>query len=296
MNEGTGEGAPDSIPASSPPVSGQPLAPRRRWVLERVASIGASAQAAIPGLYAWAITVAPAAWSRGAPLLAKAAAVVGVVALVTAPFVEGAGSLAAPAGGAFVPQAADIPPNARTKLIESVRSWTGPTWARAWSVWGFVLSSALVWALAPSALSSARLDGVRGALGMVGWALFAFASAGPALRPDPSSAGRIVASTSLKPRSELPRGDGVYVAIGIVLALAMQGVGWGVVVPERAVLVRLVTVVCGIAVVSGTTSIALARHATRVPASRRVRLRRALPWIVMLALVAASGVVVEMGR
>ena len=39
-----------------------------RRVLERIAGIGASAQAAIPGLYAWAITVAPAAWSRGAPL------------------------------------------------------------------------------------------------------------------------------------------------------------------------------------------------------------------------------------
>ncbi|MBN9167818.1 MAG: hypothetical protein J0I07_43205, partial [Myxococcales bacterium] len=63
------------------------MPPRRRKVLERIASIGASAQAAIPGLYAWAITVAPAAWSRGAPLLAKAAAVVGVLALVTAPLV-----------------------------------------------------------------------------------------------------------------------------------------------------------------------------------------------------------------
>jgi hypothetical protein len=76
----------------------------------------------------------------------------------------------------------------------------------------------------------------------------------------------------------------------------MQGVGWGVAVPERAVLVRLVTVICGIAVVSGTTSIALARHATRIPASRRFRLRRALPWLVMLVLVAASGVVVGMAR
>jgi hypothetical protein len=130
---------------------------------------------------------------------------------------------------------------------------------------------------------------------MVGWALFAFASAGPALRSDPSAA-RAVASTSLKPRSELPRGDGVYVAVGVVLALAIQAVGWGIPVPERAVLVRLVTVVCGIALLGGTTSIALARHSTKVPASRRLRLRRASPWLVMLALVAVSGVVLEMAR
>ena len=55
-----------------------------------------------------------------------------------------------------------------------------------------------------------------------------FASAGPSLRADPDAAARIVAGSSLKPRSELPRGDGAYVAMGVVLALAMQGVGWGV--------------------------------------------------------------------
>jgi hypothetical protein len=286
----------DDSPSSVAPASG-PAPPRRRKVLERVASIGASAQAAIPGLYAWAITVAPAAWSRGAPWLAKVASIIGLLALVTAPFVEGGGAAVSPDAARTGPaDANDATLKKRPPLIDIVRSWTGPTWARAWSVWGFVLSSAIVWALAPSALSAARLDGVRGALGMVGWALFAFASAGPALRSDPSEAARIVASTSLKPRSELPRGDGAYVGLGVVLALSMQAVGWGVPVPERAVLVRLVTVVCGIAVLGGTTSIALSRHSTRVPASGRIRLRRALPWFVMLALFAVAGIVLGMMR
>jgi hypothetical protein len=274
---------------SSGPASGRARPRKRNVVLVKMASLGSSAQAAIPGLYAWAITVAPAAWSRGAPLLAKVAAIVGVVALVTAPIVEGAGPAAAPE----LTETADPKDGAPWKkrgVAAMVRSWTGPAWARVWSVWGFVLSSAIVWALAPAALSSARLDGVRGALGMVGWALFAFASAGPALRADPNSASRIAASTSLKPRSEIPRGDGLYVAAGVVMALAMQAVGWGIAVPERAVLVRLVTVVCGIAVIGGTTSIALARHTARVPASSRLRLRRALPWLVMLGLFVVSGV------
>ena len=69
----------------------------------------------------------------------------------------------------------------------------------------------------------------------------------------------------------------------------MQAVGWDVASPERAVLVRLVTVACGVAVVGATTAIALARHAPRVPARGRVRLRRALPWIVVLALFLGSG-------
>jgi hypothetical protein len=260
---------------------------RRNVVLTRLSELGASAQAAIPGLYAWSITVAPAAWSRGAPLVAKVAAIAGVIALTTAPLVEGAGLRRPPPAEAS--EASAAPPAAPPKGLAVLSTWTGPTWARIWSVWGFVLSSAIVWTLAPSALSSARLDGVRGALGVVGWALFAFASAGPSLRADPEAAGRIIAGSSLKPRSELPRGDGAYVAAGVVLALAMQGVGWGVAAPERAVLVRLVTVVCGVAVLGATTSIALARHATRVPATRRLRLRRSLPWIVILALFLASG-------
>jgi hypothetical protein len=275
-------------------------APRRHRLLLRVAELGASAQAAIPGLYAWAITVAPAAWSRGAPIFAKAAAILGLVALATAPFVEGAGRFGA-ASTTTEPVDSDAPPasvrpRSRIDRLKGVRSWTGPQWARVWSVWGFVLSSAIVWALAPSALSAARLDGVRGALGMVGWALFAFASAGPTLRPDPAAAARIVAGTPLKPRSELPRGDGLYVIIGVAAALAMQGIGWGVPSPERAVLVRLVTIVCGIAVLGGFTSIALSRHATRVPASRGVKIRRSLVWFVLLVLVGAVGAILAMGR
>ena len=278
---------------------------RRNVVLTRLSELGASAQAAIPGLYAWSITVAPAAWSRGAPIFAKVAAIIGVIALVTAPLVEGAGlrrpetpSPPNPDGDASPDPAAgraSLAPPLPSGLA-ALRAWTGPTWARIWSVWGFVLSSAIVWTLAPAALSSARLDGVRGALGIVGWALFAFASAGPSLRADPDAAARIVAGSSLKPRSELPRGDGAYVAAGVVLALAMQAIGWGVAAPERAVLVRLVTVVCGVAVLGATTSVALARHLPRVRASRALRLRRALPWVVMLALFLGSGIVLTLAR
>lgn len=265
------------------PTSGQPLSRTRTGIYARVASVGATAQASVPGLYAWAVTVMPAGWSRGAPFVAKAAAVVGVLALVTAPLVESLGAKSA----ATAPAAALAP----TSPLARVRSWSSPTWARAWSVWGFVLSSALVWALSPAALSSARFDGIRGALGMVGWALFAFASAGPALRSDPDAAKQIVRSTSLKPRSAIPRGDGLYIAMGCILAFGLQAVGWGVSTPERAVLVRLVTVVCGIAILGGTTSLALARHGKRVAASSRRRFRRAGPWLVALAAIGVAGVV-----
>jgi len=284
---------PPDLPGEAAPVSTTLPVSRRNVVLARLSELGASAQAAIPGLYAWAITVAPAAWSRGTPLLAKISASIGVIALVTAPLVEGAG-LREPPLPAPLPGGERVShPPPRPQGLRALRAWTGPTWARIWSVWGFVLSSAIVWTLAPGALSSARLDGVRGALGVVGWGLFAFASAGPSLRADADASARIVAGSALKPRSELPRGDGVYVAAGALLALGMQSVGWAVPSPERAVLVRLVTVVCGVAVLGATTSLALARHQMRTPATGRVRLRRALPWVVILALCVGSGVLVS---
>ena len=276
---------------------------RRNVGLSRLSELGASAQAAIPGLYAWAITVAPAAWSRGTPLFAKAAAVAGVVALITAPVVEGAGLRFAPApgtpGGRVWEARAGArndsgPTSARGRA--SLREWMGPTSARTFSVWGFVVSSAIVWTMVPGALSSARFDGVRGTLGVVGWALFAFASAGPSLRVDSDAAARIVSRSLLKPRSEVARGDGAYLAAGVLLALAMQGVGWAVLAPERAVLVRLVTVACGVATLGATTSIALARHVRQSPAPRGLRLRRALPSLVILALIVGSGIVVTLAR
>ena len=299
MSDGSDAPRDSSVPPPSGPVSGRPMPPRRRKVLERIASIGASAQAAIPGLYAWAITVAPAAWSRGAPVLAKAAAIVGVLALVTAPLVEGAGP-------AISPDANAAPPGRRrTKAFRSGGRRSSGRCARGPVRHGRVPgrcggSFSRARSCGRSRRQRCPLRGSTAFAGRSGWWGGRCSRSRPQARrsdSDPNDGERrIIASTSLKPRSELPRGDGAYVAVGVVLALSMQAVGWGVPVPERAVLVRLVTVVCGIAVLGGTTSIALARHTTRSSASGRLRLRRALPWLVMLALFAVSGLVLGMAR
>jgi hypothetical protein len=157
--------------------------------------------------------------------------------------------------------------------------------ARLVSLWGVVLSSGLVWALAPPGVSAA-MDGGRGVLGVVGWGLFAFASAGPTLKPvsDPRAK---VTRTGLAPRSALRSGDGVYLVLAGGAAVWMQAVGWSVAPVERAVLVRLVTLTGGIAVLSAATSIALSRHLPVLPGSRRRRMVRALPWIVLLAILGA---------
>src|SRR3954447_13871298 len=112
LGPGGGPGSGDAEAAPAPP-SGRER-PRRNVVLTRLSELGASAQAAIPGLYAWSITVAPAAWSRGAPMIAKVAAIMGVIALTTAPLVEGAGLRRPEQPPADPAAAAASPPRAPT--------------------------------------------------------------------------------------------------------------------------------------------------------------------------------------
>ena len=232
--------------------------PREPGFFERVSGLGVAAQALIPGFYAWAVTVAPAAWSRGAPFLAKPFALAGIACLIGA------------------------------VIVERKR----PTWSRAISVWGLVLTSAIVWALTPLALSPQRLDVARGVAGMIGWALFAFSSAAPALRRDDSHK-LLVAGPRLRPRGQIPRGDVFFLVVGVLLALALQTVGWRAVVPERALLVRLVALASGLAVLGAATSIALTRHMRRPPASRKTRMRRSLVWLLVLGGLIAIGAAVH---
>lgn len=232
--------------------------PRATSLFERLGAIGAAAQASVPGLYAWGVTVAPVVYARQATLLSKIAAGAGLVSLLLGIALE--------------------------------RRWGAR--ARYVAVWGLVLSSALVWILVPSALGPLRLDSTRGIAGMVGWALFAFASAAPALRRGLDTESRVVDDAPLRPRAQLKRGDAIYVGGGVVLALGLQVVGWGVAIPERALLVRLISIASGLAILGAATSIALSRHGRAPAAPSRVRFRRTLPWMLALFMFGVLGVIV----
>lgn len=225
---------------------GAPDEPRPRGWLGVVADIGAAGQAVVPGVYAWAVTVAPVAWSRGAPLPAKLSAVLALFA-----------------------------------LLATLWRAKGPI-----SLWVFVLASAVTWVAWPTALAPAHLEVARGVAGTLGWAVFGFAAAAPSLgagrEGPPPEAG-------LSPRQSVARGDALYLAAGVVLAVALQAVGWTVAVPERATLVRVVTVAAGIAIIGATTSAAVARH-TRTRASVAGGARAALAMLVFLGLLLAAAV------
>ena len=228
---------------------------RAEGVFQRLSAVGAAAQASVPGVYAWGVTVAPAAWSRGAPLLAKVAAVTAVLALI---------------GG-----------------VLGERFWEGR--ARTVSLWGFVLSCALAWSAAPAALGPLRIDAPRGIAGMIGWALFAFASAAPALQGRREEQ-RLLPGAELVARKPVVRGDAGFVAGGAFVAAALQLIGWRAASAERELLVRFVALAAGLAVIGAAAEVALARHSARVKRSRSRRLRRSMAVLVVLALLGLTGV------
>jgi len=171
--------------------------------------------------------------------------------------------------------------------VAGERAWGGRV--RAASLWGFVLSSALVWSAAPAALAPLRIDAPRGVAGMIGWALFAFASAAPALRGRREEE-RLVEGEELAPRKGLTRWDAAYVTAGALMAAALQLMGWHAASAERALLVRFVALAAGIALIGAATEMAMARHGARVRRSRSRRLRGAMAVLVVLAVLGLTGV------
>jgi hypothetical protein len=221
-------------------------------------SLGAVAQSVIPALYAWGVTVAPVAWARGGGALARICSVAALLVM----------------GAALA--------------VEPKR----PSLSRPLLVWGFTAFSLLTWVLAPQGLSVAKLDATRGFLGAAGWLMFAFSAAAPPIRraSGPGEAGRIVPGPKLSPRSRVARGDGIILGVAFMCALGLQAIGWGVAVPERALLLRATTLVSGIAILGAATDIATLRHQNRKTARAAVRISRTWPSAALLVLLAIAAV------
>jgi len=229
-----------------------PTAARR--IADRISAMGSAAQATVPGAYAWAVTVAPVAWSHGAGTLSKMGAIVALIAL-------GAGSL-------------------------GERMWGRR--GRLASLWGFVLASATSWSAAPDALASRRIDAPHGLAGMLGWGLFGLVLAAPSLE----GSGRPATVPDAGPpiaRRRLARADAVCVLGAAAIAVSMQFIGWGVASAERALLVRFVALAAGLAVIDAGATVALAQHARRVQRPVPARLRSSMVPLVALGMLALAG-------
>jgi hypothetical protein len=211
--------------------------------------MGAAAQAAVPGLYAWGVTVAPSMWATGSPRLARFSASVALLTL-----------------GAGV-------------LLE--RRWGDR--ARIACMWAFIVACAVTWSSAPRSLGAFRHDAPAGAAGTLAWALFAFASCAP---PAPAQA---TSTTKPPRRERLAGSDMAYVACGALLAGLLEVFGWRIAATERALLVRFVALAAGLAIIATSAEIALMRRTPRTMPPPGGRLRRATVALVALGLLVVSG-------
>jgi hypothetical protein len=230
---------------------------------DRPQAVGALRHASIPGVYAWAVTVAPLLGARGdGAFIARVAAGASLAFLV--------------AGAAFEPR---LGPRMRFACL-----------------WAFLVGCAAAWGASPASLSPARFDAVREVAGMLGWGLFAFAAAAPPLRRSAVVSGESSGEASGAPlpsHRRLARGDGLYAGFGIALALSIQLVGLRAATSERALLVRFVALAAGLAAIGASQELALARHSVRVARRPSARFRSVFAPLTVLLILLLAGMLAD---
>jgi hypothetical protein len=237
---------------SSPDITRPAGVPVQGGALAWLRSLSATTQASVPGLYAWAVTVAPVFTLHAVSVLADITGVLGLASILAGPIVER----------------------------------RAPRVARLVLFWGLAASAIATWMLAPEALA-ARFDAPRGIAGMFGWALFAFAIASPA-RPLPARTTSSTAPLELRRGEGL---DTAFLLAGLALALVLEVPGWSIVGRDRVLLARVVAVAGGLGVVGAASAIAVARHRPsheRARRRRRARLTVGL-WVLLACLMMTAG-------
>lgn len=233
------------------------VAPQAGW-LGWWRARGATTQAALPGAYAWAVTVASVGWSRGASTTARVAATLGLLILALGP------------------------------ALERLR----PDAARMAIGWGLVMTSLATWVLVPDA-AIRSFDAGRGIAGMFGWGLFAFAVASPT-RPPPSE---VVALDARPGGDRGTLLDTTILVLATGLAALLQIPGWRIGQADRALLVRLVALAGGLAILTIGGTIAVGRRGPRDDATRRHRIPVGLvAWPTIAAVLVVAGATYEVWR
>jgi hypothetical protein len=223
---------------------------------------GAPGQTMLAAFVAWAITVAPATFSRASDPYGR-------------PF-----ALLALAAGAAGP------------LLRRSR----PELGRHLGISAFLAFTTLAWLFASPAIQPARLEPLRAAVGAIAWGAYALSwrerwDEGEG-KPEPS---REPDAPLLQARSTLPPGAIPIAAAGIVAALATLILAWNVRDAERALAAQAIAVACAVAVVTiaGTVAVDRGRRSSR--GSRRFT-SAAVKALLMLVVFAVAGVAIMVLR
>ncbi|MFZ5890839.1 MAG: hypothetical protein ACOY0T_07275 [Myxococcota bacterium] len=187
----------------------------------------------LPGLYAWATTVALPASALHAPWWARALAGIACVALLLSPFA----------------------------------SVLRPSLGQALGIHAFVGASLGCWAALHLAGFALAPQGVTGAFGAFGWMLFAFAWGELRARRIPESDPHVVAGPPLSPRHSFRRSSEWVLALGTLGAGALLLLAWRVDRPNHAVLAQACALFLSLLVVAGATRVALERVPRDLPSS-----------------------------
>jgi len=192
-----------------------------------VGQLAIRAPTSIPALYAWGVTVAPAVWGRApVPRLAEVSAVAGPAIL------------------------------ALGLLLENRFGRR----ARSPCLWAFTMACGVCWASA-AAPGGPLLDATYVVAGVLAWGVFALSWAAPPLE-DSGAKARAVLGISTAADS-FPRAALASAAFGVSVAVGLQLVAFDAKSPERALLLRLISVAGGLAAVGVFTRAALARYCKR---------------------------------
>lgn len=220
---------------------------------------GRAAQAMFAAIVAWTITVAPAAFARGAPAAARVTAVLAIVCGAAAP------------------------------LLAVVRRRLG----RHLGISVYLALVTATWLLASPFLQPSRLDPVRAAIGAVAWGVFALSWRDRWGDRRPPASDR--EAPELRARAHLPPLAAAIVAFGALASLALLMLAWRVRDPDRAVFAQAVAVACAVALVSAASSVAVARGRRASTGARRLS-QHAIRKLLFLMAFAVLGAVVMILR
>jgi len=203
--------------------------------------LAARANVFLPGVYAWATTVAVPVTSARAPDLARGTAMAALIALTLGPWLA--------------------PSRPLLGRILGIHAFLGFSLAS----WGLLVQAGLL-------LGS---DPIHATFGALGWMLYAFGwgelrGRGSVPEDDP----RVLPGATLPPRSELGRSVGAVFAFGLAGALTLVYLAFRVARPTHAVMAHAIALVAGLFLIGGAVRVALDRvprtlpdHGERVSAS-----------------------------
>jgi hypothetical protein len=229
-------------------------------VLDRTPEI---AQVLVPGLFAWSVTVVPAAMHPSSWWLSKVSCFLGLGALVA---------------GAFVGRH-------HAKI------------AYALGIWTFLGFSLLTWVTSSGALQLNRLDTARAIAGTFGWMLFALGWGTPwraGIHPEDNPRARI--HPKLEPRLNPVQRRPAVVFVSAVGAIACMLLAYRSVEPSRALMMHGVALACAVALISAGARVALGQGQKKQQETPHARSAHAFPWLMALIALAVIALAWRMAR